>query len=234
VWVAWPWRSVAGGPGPPRETDTKAHPRHRERISAAPERTQRRAPRRGRVLRFVGRTFLTAAFLLAAYLAWLLWGTGFYTAQQQDDLRRDILSSQSADVVVPGGAYAILKIRSIDLDTVVVEGTDVATLKKGPGHYPDTAHPWQEGGRVAIAGHRTTYGAPFWDLDKVSKGDVIEVYTRRGTFVYRVTRTKEILPTQTEVLRPTNRPTLILTTCSPKFSAARRLIVFGRQLEGPV
>jgi sortase A len=134
--------------------------------------------------------------------------------------------------VVPGHAYAIIKIPSIRVNDVVVEGTDTEDLKKGPGHYEKTNDPWQNRGRVGIAGHRTTYGAPFWDLDKVRQGEVITLITDRGTFAYRVTRSRDILPTQVGVLDPTEQPTLVLTTCTPRFSAARRLIVYGVRIPG--
>jgi sortase A len=183
----------------------------------------------------VGRTCLTVAFILASYLAWVLWGTGIYTAQQQDQLREEFqerLRDPGPAPVIPGGAYGILKIPSIQVNEVVVEGTDTEDLKKGPGHYEKTNDPWQARGRVGIAGHRTTYGQPFWDLDKVRRGDVITLITDRGTYAYRVTRSKEILPNQVGVLDPTGEPTLVLTTCTPRFSAARRLIVFGSLIPG--
>jgi sortase A len=192
--------------------------------------------RRGGVLRVIGKICLTAAFVLAAYIAWLLWGTGFYTARQQDGLRQQ-LETRIADreprpgvidpVILPGRAYAILQIPSIEIDHVVVEGTDVVDLKSGPGHYAETDDPWDRKGRVGIAGHRTTYGAPFWDLDKVQEGDGIKLITELGTYDYRVTEIREVLPTAANVLRPSRQPSLVLTTCTPKFSAARRLIVFA-------
>jgi sortase A len=80
---------------------------------------------------------------------------------------------------------------------------------------------------VAIAGHRTTYGAPFWDLDKLDAGDQIQLQTEQGVFEYVVTRTRIVAPSATEVTLPTARPTLILTTCNPRFSAAERLVVFA-------
>ena len=91
--------------------------------------------------------------------------------------------------VVPlrGSAYAELVIPRIDLDMIVVQGTDTESLKKGPGHYPDTADPWDDTGRVGIAGHRTTYLAPFNHLDAMRVGDPITLRTEYGTFDYRVT-----------------------------------------------
>ena len=85
---------------------------------------------------------------------------------------------------------------------------------------------------MGIAGHRTTYGAPFWDLDKVQRGDLVTLVTEFGTFAYRVTRSKVIEPTQSGVLDPTKKPTLVLTTCTPRFSAAQRLIVYGKLIPG--
>jgi sortase A len=197
-----------------------------------------RARRPGRVLRFLGKSFLTAAFILGAYIVWLLWGTGIYTARQQDALRQEISAAienprPQLSEPIPGAAYAILEIPSIDVDEVVVQGTDVESLKKGPGHYPKTTDPWDERGRVGIAGHRTTYGAPFWDLDKVERGDEITLHTDLGTYEYVVTGSRDVLPTEVEILSDPGRPTLVLTTCTPKFSAAMRLVVFADQVSGP-
>jgi sortase A len=133
-------------------------------------------------------------------------------------------------VKVPGKAMAILKIPKIDVNYVVVEGTDTESLKKGPGHYTQTAYPWEDHGRVGIAGHRTTYGAPFWALEKLHEGDEIVLETEYGIFDYRVTRTLIIPPSDGSVLEPTVRPTLVLTTCNPRFSAAERLIVFAERV----
>src|SRR6266545_2537432 len=101
----------------------------------------------------------------------------------------------TADAVrVPGSAVAILKIPRIHLDMVVVEGTDTESLKKGPGHYTETAYPWQDHGRVAIAGHRTTYLHPFYDLNEMREGDPVIMETVYGTFRYVVTRVFVITP----------------------------------------
>ena len=207
---------------------------------AAPIAKRRRRP--GWILRGIGKTLLTAAVLLAAYIAWLLWGSGLYHGRQQDALRGQIetqieTAPQEAGrridprPVPLGRAYAILEIPAIGLDEVVVQGTGTEELKKGPGHYPDTADPWQDSGRVGIAGHRTTYGQPFWNLDKIQPGDEIVLRTVAGDFSYVVTRSESVLPSQDEVLDPTKRPTLVLTTCNPRFSAAERLIVFAERVE---
>jgi sortase A len=110
---------------------------------------------------------------------------------------------------------------------VAVEGTGPEQLRKGPGHYRDTAMPWDPSGRVAIAGHRTTYLQPFLSLDKLRGGDVIVLETKRGTFRYEVRASREVEPTDVSVLRQTRRPSLALTTCSPLFSAEKRLVVIA-------
>ena len=202
-----------------------------------------RRKRQGRALRVAGVLFLVVAVGIGGYVGWLLWGTGLATKRAQSELRpgfeHDVGSQDPSKappaeqvVKVPGKAMAILVIPKMDLDMVVVEGTDTESLKKGPGHYSQTSYPWEDSGRVAIAGHRTTYGAPFWSLDKLRQGDRITLKTEYGTYNYRVTRHIIIAPTEGWVLDPTNRPTLVLTTCNPRFSAAERLIVFAERVNG--
>jgi sortase A len=232
---------------PPGARSTERYP-HGVASTTSPVRTAdrpsgHRASRRpGRVLRFVGQTSLILAFILAAYIVWLLWGTGIYTARQQDSLRQQLETRiavaernprQGEPTILPGRGYAILQIPSIDVDVVVVQGTDVVDLKSGPGHYGRTDDPWDPEGRVGIAGHRTTYGAPFWDLNEVRPGDDIRLVTELGTFDYEVTGVREVLPSAAEVLRATRQPSLVLTTCTPRFSAARRLIVTATRIGGP-
>jgi sortase A len=102
----------------------------------------------------------------------------------------------------------------------------VSDLRQGPGHYPQTPLPG-EAGNAAIAGHRTTYSAPFGDLDQLGEGDLIRITTVRGTVSYRMYDHLVVQPTDVYVLDPDpNRTaTLTLTTCDPKFSAAHRLII---------
>lgn len=119
---------------------------------------------------------------------------------------------------------------------LVVEGIDTESLKRGPGHYADTACPWQDGGRVGIAGHRTTYAQPFYEVDRMREGDPIILATEYGTFRYVVTRTvitdpSGILASGRPVLEQTERPTLVLTTCNPKYSAAERLVVVADRVD---
>lgn len=192
-----------------------------------------RRKRIGRALRVAGVLLVVAAFGVGGYAGWLLWGTGLTTQREQARLRPqiervlDTKDPKRAPSVVklPGDAVAIIVIPRIDLNMVVVEGTDTESLKKGPGHYTNTAYPWQDHGRVGIAGHRTTYLHPFYSLDKLRPGDPIILKTEYGTFRYEVTRNFIISPSDGSVLEQTKAPTLVLTTCNPRYSAAQRLVV---------
>jgi sortase A len=132
-----------------------------------------------------------------------------------------------------GKLLGAIHIPKIGVSQYVVEGVDVDDLHKGPGHYPTTQMPGHEG-NTAIAGHRTTYGAPFGDLDQLAVGDTITVQTpAQGSFVYKVTEQKVVDPSEVSVLDPTPDParpghalaTLTLTTCNPKYSAEQRLVI---------
>jgi LPXTG-site transpeptidase (sortase) family protein len=175
---------------------------------------------------------LAAGF--AGYVAWLLWGTGLSTQRSQDVLRKDWTQvvdtkrpSQAPKLVPLGSRYAEIQIPSIGLDMMVVQGTEYPDLKLGPGHYVDTANPWDDTGRVGIAGHRTTYLHPFFKLDQIHQGDTITIRTEYGTFAYRVNRAPFVVPESGSgfVLTQTPNPTLVLTTCNPKYSSYERLIV---------
>ena len=212
--------------------------------AASPEpRAKRR--RGGRVLKVIGLALILAALGVGGFIWWSLWGTGFAAQAAQNDLRAEFqprvetripLGAPEPVVKVPGDAVAIIRIPKIEVDLVVVEGTGTEALKKGPGHYTDTAYPWDDTGRVGIAGHRTTYGAPFWSLNELRIGDRIVLATEYGIFEYRVTRRvitppSGILPSGDSVLAATKQPTLVLTTCNPRFSAAERLIVIADRVE---
>jgi sortase A len=192
-------------------------------------------------IRAVGFGCLMTAAGLAGYVGWLLWGTGLETARAQDQLRTDVgplfehpTPPGDDEHYLTGEAYAAIVIPSIDVDFIVVEGTDYVSLKKGPGHYPDSADPWDGTGRVGIAGHRTTYLHPFLNLDRVRAGDTIELVTKHGTYTYEVDR-NFILPEAGSgvALEHTERPSLVLTTCHPKYSSRERLIVTATLAEGP-
>ena len=141
-----------------------------------------------------------------------------------------------------GEAFAQVRVPKIDLDVAVLEGVRRRDLKKGPGHLTGSPLPGQPGNSV-ISGHRTTYGAPFGDLNELVPGDRIEVETALGVHVYEVQEAPErcrnedglcvVKPTDLWVTEPREGAWLTLTTCHPRFSARRRLVVFAQLVDGP-
>jgi sortase A len=129
-----------------------------------------------------------------------------------------------------GEGIGRVEIPEIDLDAVLVEGTDTASLKKGPGHYPETSLPGQ-GKTIGIAGHRTTYLAPFRHLDQLDGGDEISVEMPYASFTYEVEKTEIVEPSEVQVVRDIGRERLVLTACNPLYSAAQRIAVFARLTE---
>jgi sortase A len=125
-----------------------------------------------------------------------------------------------------GDPVGRLKMPAIDRSYVVVEGTDLATLRKGPGHYPKTPLPG-EGGTVGVAGHRTTYGAPFRTVNKLKRGDELEMDMPYGRFFYRVDKTQIVKPNAFWIVAKRKREMLVLSACHPLYSAARRIVVFS-------
>jgi sortase A len=113
------------------------------------------------------------------------------------------------------------------LEAVVVQGTGTASLQKGPGHYPQTPFPGQRG-TVAIAGHRTTYLAPFRHIDDLERGDAIRLEMPYATFVYRVQKTRVVDPGDVGIVRPVGYDRLVLSACHPLYSAAQRFVAFAR------
>lgn len=156
--------------------------------------------------------------------------TNLYQARVQQRLDRELVSPEleqayRAKTVGTGDALTRIKIDAIGVDVVVVEGTTMSALRAGAGHYPQTPLPC-EAGNVAIAGHRTTYGKPFHNLDLLKPGDTIVLETPIGSCTYRMVKPPFIVtPQDTSVVAPTPTATLTLTTCHPKGSARQRLIV---------
>ncbi len=112
-------------------------------------------------------------------------------------------------------------------NTVAVQGTDTASLQKGPGHYPDTPFPG-EGGTIGVAGHRTTYLAPFRHIDSMKRGDAVTLEMPYGTFTYRVQKTAIVDDSAVGIVRRVGYERLVLTACHPLYSAAQRFAVFAR------
>jgi sortase A len=199
-----------------------------------------------RVLRATGWTFIGMGSFVLYFLVYQLVGTNAVTNAGQNDLRDQLEREWSAQPaprgdpkqvaprkVARGKPLAVLDIPKIQLDNkVVVEGVGREELRKGPGHVPSTVAPGQPG-TFAVSGHRTTYGAPFYRLDELAKGDTITVVTREAIYTYTVTHTAIVRPVDTQVLENVRGPngklkaTIVLTTCHPRYSARQRLVVFG-------
>jgi sortase A len=123
-------------------------------------------------------------------------------------------------------------IPKIGVNKAIVEGTGTADLREGPGHYSGTPLPG-EAGNAAIAGHRTTYGAPFYRLNELGSGDLITVTTPQGSFRYVVNKSMDVDPSDVSVIDPTTTNQLTLTTCTPRYSAAQRLVVQAALVSAP-
>jgi sortase A len=130
-------------------------------------------------------------------------------------------------VTTSGHPLGELRIPRIHARYVVVQGTAASSLRRGPGHYYGTPLPGQPG-TVGIAGHRTTYGAPFRHLDALHAGDAIDVTMPYGRFTYRVEGLRVVKPDDVSALRDIGRQRLVLTACHPLYSAAERLLVIAR------
>jgi sortase A len=141
--------------------------------------------------------------------------------------RMALIAAHERGAARPGDPLGRVFIPKTGKNFVFVSGTGVQTLKKGPGHYWGTALPG-EAGTVAIAGHRTTYGAPFHNLGKLRPGYAITLTMPYGRFAYSVEGSKSVRPTQVTVLHNPGYQRLVLTTCDPIGSAAKRLVVFAR------
>jgi sortase A len=125
-----------------------------------------------------------------------------------------------------GDGIGRIEIPRIGAGYTIIQGTDEVSLEKGPGHYPDTRLPGM-GQTVAIAGHRTTYLAPFKRINELKRGDRIIVTMRYGRFTYAVQSTKIVLPTAIWVTHDAGYDRLVLSACNPLYSAAQRIIVFA-------
>ena len=208
-----------------------------------------------RIVGGIGRTLIGIGLLLLLFVAYQLWGTSIQEARAQGRLGsqfeaalatttttttvRDVRPGRTTTTPAPqpppveGDPIGQIRIPKIGVSRYVVEGVGVADLKKAPGHYPTTPMPGNVG-NAAIAGHRTTYGQPFYRLNELEPGDEILVQTLQGEFTYVVDAKTVVRPNQVEVLEQTEEARLTLTTCEPRFSARRRLIVTALLQDDPV
>ena len=204
-----------------------------------------------RAVSITGKVLIGAGVLVLLFTAYQIWGTSILESHTQNALRSTLQSetnnqeirhalaeaaaldklptgppvtaSRTADPA-EGEPVGDIRIPVIGVNQVVVEGTNTPDLRKGPGHYIGTPLPG-ENGNAGIAGHRTTYGHPFYNLDGVKVGDPIVVTTLQGIFVYDATKSWVVSPSDTSVIQNTFANVLTLTTCNPRFSASTRLVV---------
>ena len=180
---------------------------------------------------------LSVALLgVAAVLLGYPFYTNLYQSRVQNRLENQLVDpsheqAYRSGTVGTGDALTRIRIPSIKVDVVVVEGTTASALRAGAGHYPNTPLPC-EPGNVSIAGHRTTYGKPFQNVDLLEPGDDIILETPIGSCTYKVQRQFVVRPEEMSVIAPTPDGVLTLTTCHPKGSARQRLIIRAT-LQGP-
>jgi sortase A len=141
--------------------------------------------------------------------------------------RISYLARREERQVGTGDAVGRIVISKIGASFDVVQGTDASSLEQGPGHYPETSLPGL-GQTVAIAGHRTTYLAPFRHIDALGPGDHIQVKMPYADFTYTVQYHRIVLPTALWVTKNVGYDRLVLSACNPLYSAAQRIIVFAK------
>jgi sortase A len=138
------------------------------------------------------------------------------------------LAQRLVDESQPGDALGRIEAPGMDgLNMVFVQGTDASSLELGPGHYPETAMPGQ-GKTIAIAGHRTTYLAPFRHIDSLKPGDKITLKMPYGTFIYSVQKSEIVDPSDVGIIHDTGYERLVLSACHPLYSASQRYIIYAR------
>lgn len=184
----------------------------------------------------IGLPVLAVVCALAAAAALCFpWLSSLYARHEQQVLAGQLDDPALGSAAGSGEGIGRIVIPAIGLDMVVVQGTDAADLAKGPGHYPTTPMPCTAG-NVAIAGHRTTFLHPFYDLNKLVPGDVVDLSTRTASCAYRVSSPPfAVLPSDTAVVA--NSPArylLTLTTCNPIGSSAQRLVVKATMVQETV
>jgi sortase A len=222
------------------------------------------------VTHVVGELLLTAGVVILLFVVYQLFWTGVETANAQAGLKDDLYAQWESEalpsVAAPtatagppetgppetappaeprpvdlGEGIGVIRIPRFGADNAwaVVEGVRVEDLRRGPGHYPGTALPG-EVGNFAVAGHRTTYGAPFYEVESLQEGDKIVVETRTAWLTYAVfdmnypvpvDSTWAVEPNPQDLGAPATRAIMTMTTCHPRFSAQYRFLVFSELVE---
>ncbi len=186
-----------------------------------------------------GVSLLVLGILVLAGVAVYVRYTDNFTRSAQAELRKlwksaplDVADTTAARIAA-GAPVARLIVPRLGLDSIVVELADMddrENLNRGPGHVPGTAYPGTEG-NVFIAGHRTTYGAPFGRIDELKDGDEVVLVTADGRHVYTVYDQRIVEPDDMSVLEQEGEPRVTLMACHPRFSASKRILSIAR-LEG--
>ena len=207
----------------------------------------RRSSTTRRIFSIVGEILVTAGLVLLLFVGWQLYWTDVLAARAQADTRDELLlewnlapvddeikTDINTTVGQPFGLLYVPALGDRAWDIPIVEGTEHSLLSQGVGHHKDTALPGQVG-NFAIAGHRTTYGAPFMDIAELQPGDPVIVETKHGWFVYELNNDKIISPNDGWVLDPVpgkpdatpKQKLLTMYACHPMYSAAQRYVWFG-------
>jgi sortase A len=179
-----------------------------------------------RLLDAVGRTMIAAGLLLLTFVAYQLWGTGIAEDRAQNDMATQFVQPQPVQPQF-GGLVGRISIPSIGVSKYVVAGVRLKDLERGPGLFPGSPLPGQKG-NVAIAGHRTTFGAPFSRIDEIQNNEKIILESRDGTFTYRVNGEPKIVSATDVAVVKTTDPdiaTITLVSCYPKWTSTQRIIV---------
>ena len=179
-----------------------------------------------RLLDALGRTMIVAGLLLLSFVAYQLWGTGIVESRSQTAIAKQFVKPQPIQPQL-GGLVGRITIPSIGVSKYVVAGVRLKDLERGPGLFPGSPMPGQKG-NVAIAGHRTTFGAPFSRIDELRGNERIILESKDGTFTYIVNgEPKIVLATDTAVAKTTNPDIAIITlvSCYPKWTSTKRIVV---------
>jgi sortase A len=230
--------------------------------------------RAAQVIGAIGRMMVRVGALVLLFVTYQLWGTGLQTTRAQDSLQDQFEAQRSelgrlpgedgstattaaevpttlppavapSDLPPPerGDPVGFISIPRIGADFYIVEGVELRWLQEGPGHFPETPMPGQAG-NAAIAGHRTTFKAPFNRIDELAPGDTISVETLQGTFTYEVLPQPGsdggpalghavVSPYATEILDDKGDNRLTLMACHPKYSARQRIVVEAKLVGNP-
>lgn len=176
--------------------------------------------------RVIGKIFTTVLVLFGITLILYPSLTDLYTSIFQHKQIQLVAEALAEKKELPKDAVTILEIPRLKLKTVVYEGIDDRILRKGPGHWPNTALPWERGNCVII-GHRNIYGSVFKDLDKLRYDDPFYLYGKNGKYKYRVISIRVVKPTETQVILPTGVNMATLITCHPYYKPTMRLVIHG-------